>query len=238
VFLKFIVPLLLLAAVGYPEFIFNLSQAVSYRGDIRSCCPLTQFYMRRTTFARSLKLKLSKTLSEHLEIAPAINPAVEISYKKWHFRIWVQVCSKYRPPTATACYMLTFDTVHDVSEKEDTMYGRCGGLLIAKINKLPQALRQISDPSYELSYLLLSLHSSFTPNWKHCSSANPILILHVPICSSSPYQRRRWVLEGHLRAEEALEGPTVFLSGRERIGHHPVQDQETQTWRTLILWKT
>ena len=27
---------------------------------------------------------------------------------------------------------------------------------------------------------LPSLHSSFTPNWKHCSLANPILIHHLP----------------------------------------------------------
>ena len=28
-------------------------------------------------------------------------------------------------------------------------------------------------------YLLLSLHSSFTPNWRHCPSTNPFLLLPV-----------------------------------------------------------
>src|SRR6218665_209371 len=45
-------------------------------------------------------------------------------------------------------------------------------------NELLPALRQISDPSHELTkpHPLLSLHSSFTPNLKHCSSTNPFMI--------------------------------------------------------------
>ena len=45
-------------------------------------------------------------------------------------------------------------------------------------NKLPPALRQLSDPSYNSPkpHPLLPLHRSFTPNLKRCSSTNPILI--------------------------------------------------------------
>ena len=40
------------------------------------------------------------------------------------------------------------------------------------------ALRQLSDPSFELTkpHLLPSLRSSFTRNWKHCSLANFIQV--------------------------------------------------------------
>src|SRR6218665_457950 len=48
-------------------------------------------------------------------------------------------------------------------------------------NRLPPALRKLSDPSYELTrrpepHPLLSRHNSFIPNLKHCSSTNPFLI--------------------------------------------------------------
>src|SRR6218665_1989852 len=54
--------------------------------------------------------------------------------------------------------------------------------------KLSPALRQLSDPSYEPTktpkpHPLLSLHSFLTPNLKHCSSTNPILICPLPFTS-------------------------------------------------------
>ena len=61
-------------------------------------------------------------------------------------------------------------------------------------NKLPSVLLQISDPSYKLPKtsplgVLLSLHSSFILNWKHCFSTNPTLIhplLHISLSISIP----------------------------------------------------
>ena len=49
-------------------------------------------------------------------------------------------------------------------------------------NKLPPASRQnLTHPTNSpKSQLLLPLHSSFTPNWKHCPLANPILIHRLP----------------------------------------------------------
>jgi len=43
---------------------------------------------------------------------------------------------------------------------------------------------------------LSSLHSSFTPNWKHCSLANPILIhplphTSIPVSAPNTIQHRR-----------------------------------------------
>src|SRR6218665_1118648 len=59
-------------------------------------------------------------------------------------------------------------------------------------NKLPPALQQLSDPFYELTkpHSLLYLHSSFTPNLKHCSSTNPILICPLPSTSRPPNRLR------------------------------------------------
>src|SRR6218665_1666153 len=56
-------------------------------------------------------------------------------------------------------------------------------------NKLMPALRQISDhpTNSPKPCLLLSLLGSFTPNRKHCSSTNPILI-HPLLPTSLPSQ--------------------------------------------------
>jgi len=42
-------------------------------------------------------------------------------------------------------------------------------------------------------------------------------------------QRRRQVLEGHLRADEVTNDPTASLPCQERTGHHLGMDQETLT---------
>jgi len=46
-------------------------------------------------------------------------------------------------------------------------------------------------------HLLLSLHSSFTPNWKHCSLANPILI-HPLLPTSLPVSTPNTMHQSHL----------------------------------------
>ena len=65
--------------------------------------------------------------------------------------------------------------------ERDVLYGRphIAVPLPPLWNRLPPALRKLSDPSYELTKsppLAISLHSSFTPSLKLCSSTNPILI--------------------------------------------------------------
>src|SRR6218665_3142383 len=68
--------------------------------------------------------------------------------------------------------------------------------------ELQPALRKLSDPCYELTKspalaYLSSLHSSFNPSVKHCSSTNPMLI-HPPLPPSRPVSTPNTIHHSHL----------------------------------------